>query len=136
MITLPKNCKYSIYYIQALLNSKYLEWYSALIGEVFRGSYIARGTKVLKKLPIRKIDFDNPREKSLHDSITNTQQRLIEIQSEVDQNQENKRVLILVSEDVLKEQSHSHLSDMALIKAPETSFPMVSTSLSCTTSRS
>ncbi len=94
MITLSKNCKYSIYYIQALLNSKYLEWYSALIGEVFRGSYIARGTKVLKKLPIRKIDFDNPREKSLHDSITNTQQRLIEIQSKVDQNQENKRVLI------------------------------------------
>ncbi|MEA3450818.1 MAG: Eco57I restriction-modification methylase domain-containing protein, partial [Bacteroidota bacterium] len=37
MITLPVDFAYSIYYIQALLNSKYLEWFSALIGEVFRG---------------------------------------------------------------------------------------------------
>ena len=49
MITLPDNFPYSIYYIQALLNSKYLEWFSALIGEVFRGGYIARGTKVFKE---------------------------------------------------------------------------------------
>ncbi len=39
MITLPSDSQYSIYYVQALLNSKYLEWYSALIGEVFRGGY-------------------------------------------------------------------------------------------------
>jgi type I restriction-modification system DNA methylase subunit len=43
-ITMPYCSDYSVYYIQALLNSKYLEWYSSLIGEVFRGGYIARGT--------------------------------------------------------------------------------------------
>ncbi len=59
MITLPEDFAYSIYYIQALLNSKYLEWFSALNGEVFRGGYIARGTKVLKKFPIRLIDFQD-----------------------------------------------------------------------------
>ncbi len=84
MIVLPPDSPYSIYYVQALLNSKYVEWYSALIGEVFRGGYIARGTKVLKRLPIRKIDFTNRQEKTLHDKIVALQKALIKIQGEID----------------------------------------------------
>ena len=91
MITLPDNFPYSIYYIQALLNSKYLEWFSALIGEVFRGGYIARGTKVLKKLPIRTIDFNT--EKKIHDKIASLQKELINIQGEIDKNKTNNRKL-------------------------------------------
>ena len=94
MITLPDDFPYSIYYIQALLNSKYLEWFSALIGEVFRGGYIARGTKVLKKLPIRIIDFDNKEEKSIHDKIASIQKELIQIQGQIDKNKGNNRKLI------------------------------------------
>jgi hypothetical protein len=55
VVALPDDCKYSIYYLQAILNSKYLEWFSALHGEVFRGGYIARGTKVLKNLLLGKL---------------------------------------------------------------------------------
>lgn len=94
MITLPDDFPYSIYYIQALLNSKYLEWFSALIGEVFRGGYIARGTKVLKKLPIRIIDFDNKKEKAIHDKIASIQKELIDIQGQIDKNKGNNRKLI------------------------------------------
>jgi len=93
MVTLPDDLPYSIYYIQALLNSKYLEWYSSLIGEVFRGGYIARGTKVLKRLPIRKIDFANIDEKELHDRIALVQKDLIKIQGEIDDNSGNHRVI-------------------------------------------
>ncbi len=93
MITLPDNLSYSIYYIQALLNSKYLEWYSSLIGEVFRGGYIARGTKVLKRLPIRVIDFAHTNEKNLHNQIASTQKELIRIQGEIDTNSGNHRVI-------------------------------------------
>jgi len=96
MITLPDDFPYSIYYIQALLNSKYLEWFSALSGEVFRGGYIARGTKVLKKLPIRIIDFDNKKEKAIHDKITSIQKELIDIQGQIDKNKGNNRKLILL----------------------------------------
>ena len=46
-IYLSDNSKYSIYYIQAVLNSRYVEWLIHLRGEVFRGGYVARGTKVL-----------------------------------------------------------------------------------------
>lgn len=94
MITLPENTPYSPFYIQALLNSKYLEWYSSIIGEVFRGGYIARGTKILKKLPIKTIDFSKKEEKKLHDEIVRTQKELIEIQGELDENSKNSRVLI------------------------------------------
>ena len=91
MITLPDDSKYSIYYIQALLNSKYLEWFSALYGEVFRGGYIARGTKVLKRLPIRVIDFDNEDDVAIHNEIADVQKHLIEIQHLIDSSDGNKR---------------------------------------------
>lgn len=94
MITLPQDFPYSIYYIQALLNSKYLEWFSALNGEVFRGGYIARGTKVLKKLPIRIIDFENEAEKELHNKIASLQEALIQLKGQIDQNEGNQRELI------------------------------------------
>jgi len=94
MITLPDDFPYSIYYIQALLNSKYLEWFSALNGEVFRGGYIARGTKVLKKLPIRIIDFSSKEEKAIHDKIAYIQEELINTQGKIDKNRTNNRKLI------------------------------------------
>ncbi len=93
VVALPDDSEYSIYYIQAILNSKYLEWFSALFGEVFRGGYIARGTKVLKNLPIRKIDFTKSKERKLHDKIVSTQKELISIYDQIDTNMGNKRVL-------------------------------------------
>ncbi|MEE2788012.1 MAG: Eco57I restriction-modification methylase domain-containing protein [Myxococcota bacterium] len=94
MITLPDQSEYSIYYIQALLNSKYLEWCSSLLGEVFRGGFIARGTKVLKRLPIRTIDFGNTDDVQRHDRIVALQKSLIEDQKQIDQNSGNRRALI------------------------------------------
>lgn len=93
VVAIPETSEYSIYYIQAILNSKYLEWFSALYGEVFRGGYIARGTKVLKNLPIRKIDFANAKEKTLHDKIVSAQKELISIYDQIDANVGNKRAL-------------------------------------------
>jgi len=85
--------EYSIYYLQAVLNSKYVEWICSLIGSVFRGGYISHGTQVLKKLPIRKIDFTNKQEKDLHDKIVSTQKELISIYNQIDANAGNKRTL-------------------------------------------
>lgn len=92
-ITIPDKFDYSTYYIQAILNSKYVEWFVILTGEIFRGSYFARGTKVLNNLPIRKIDFANAKEKALHDEIVETQKELINIHDQIDKNIGNKRTL-------------------------------------------
>ena len=64
-----------------------------MTGEIFRGSYFARGTKVLNNLPIRKIDFSNAKDKALHDKIVELQKDLIKIQDEIDANIGNKRAL-------------------------------------------
>ncbi|MFW2176480.1 MULTISPECIES: Eco57I restriction-modification methylase domain-containing protein [unclassified Moraxella] len=93
VVAIPTTSDYSIYYIQAILNSKYLEWFSALYGEVFRGGYIARGTKVLKNLPIRQIDFSNTEQKALHDKIVTTQKELISIYDQIDAHSGNNRAL-------------------------------------------
>jgi hypothetical protein len=93
VVAIPTTSHYSIYYLQAILNSKYLEWFSALYGEVFRGGYIARGTKVLKNLPVRKIDFSDAEQKELHDKIVETQKELISIYDQIDAASGNKRAL-------------------------------------------
>lgn len=91
MIKIPNDSYYSIYYIQALLSSKYLEWFAYWYGEIFRGNFVARGTKVLKELPIIKIDFENDAEKKLHNKIATTQKNLNDIQIQIDKNIGNKR---------------------------------------------
>lgn len=106
VVAIPENSAYSIYYIQAILNSKYLEWFSALYGEVFRGGYIARGTKVLKNLPIRKIDFANAKEKALHDKIVSTQKELININDQIDANAGNKRALTPLQNQFAREKTN------------------------------
>ena len=103
VVAIPESSEYSIYYIQAILNSKYLEWFCSLYGEVFRGGYIARGTKVLKNLPIRAIDFSNEKEKKIHDKIVASQKRLIDIHDKMDANVGNKRKLIPLEGQFLRE---------------------------------
>lgn len=128
MITLPDNFPYSIYYIQALLNSKYLEWFSALIGEVFRGGYIARGTKVLKKMPIRVIDFSTKSDKAIHDKIARNQKELIVIQGEIDKNDGNKRALIPLQRqfDNLKTELDNTLKVLFNLGEADSNIPLIS----------
>lgn len=93
IISLPEDSPYSIYYLQALLTSRPLEWVSSLYGEIFRGGFIARGTKVLKQLPFRIIDFDNQDDKKLHDDISALQQELISIGDRIVKAGNNNRIL-------------------------------------------
>ncbi len=91
-INVPADCQYSIYYIQALLSSKYLEWFASVYGEIFRGGFIARGTKVLKRMPIIKIDFDNKKKRNQHDDIAKLQKEMNELYEKYEENISNARV--------------------------------------------
>lgn len=77
LISIPADSQYSIYYIQAILGSIQGEWLASLYGEIFRGGFIARGTKVLKQIPVRTIDFDNPDDVTAHNDIAQRQKSLI-----------------------------------------------------------
>ena len=85
MITIPDNFEYSSYYLQALLNSKYVEWVASLYGEVFMGGYISRGTKVFSRFPIIEIDFKDEESKKDHDFISDAQKEIIKTFTKMDQ---------------------------------------------------
>lgn len=106
LVSIPKKSPYSIYYIQAILGSVQGEWLASLYGEIFRGGYIARGTKVLKQIPIRTIDFDDAEEKNAHDDIVERQKRLIKLGDKIALAKGDKRILTpLVRQfDKLKEE--------------------------------
>lgn len=91
LISVPTDCAYSIYYIQAILGSIQGEWLASLYGEVFRGGYIARGTKVLKQIPIHVIDFENQEEKAKHDAIAERQKQLISMGDKIATYKGNRR---------------------------------------------
>ena len=127
VIAISDHSEYSIYYIQAILNSKYLEWFSALYGEVFRGGYIARGTKVLKKLPIRKINFNDVKEKAFHDQIVSSQKELISIFDKIDVNAGNKRTITLLQSQFSREKANMEklLAELYDLGADDTLIPLI-----------
>lgn len=94
LVSVPSDSEYSIYYIQAILGSIQGEWLASLYGEIFRGGYIARGTKVLKQIPIREIDFTNQNEQNVHDDIADRQKRLIELGDKISKAAKNRRSLV------------------------------------------
>lgn len=106
LVSVPSDSMYSIYYIQAILGSVQGEWLASLYGEIFRGGYIARGTKVLKQIPIREIDFTNQNERNTHDDIVDRQKKLIELGDKINKAAKKRRILIPLQRqfDLLKEE--------------------------------
>ncbi len=68
---------YSIHYILGLINSGVVEWIAKLIGDVFQGDCYAHGTDVLKRLPIRKIDFKDKKDIKMHNEIVSIVKSII-----------------------------------------------------------
>lgn len=55
-----RRSRYDLYFILALLNHKAIEFFCRKRGSPFRGGWFARGTAVLKDVPVPNIDFDQP----------------------------------------------------------------------------
>lgn len=112
LVSVPSDSQYSIYYIQAILGSIQGEWLASLYGEIFRGGYIARGTKVLKQIPIREIDFTNQNERNTHDDIANRQKKLIELGDKISKVAKNRRSLIPLQRqfDLLKQEQQNAIN--------------------------
>lgn len=109
LVSIPSDSQYSIYYIQAILGSIQGEWLASFYGEIFRGGYIARGTKVLKQIPIREIDFTDQNERNVHDDIADRQKRLIELGDKISKAAKNRRSLIPLQRqfDLLKHEQQN-----------------------------
>jgi hypothetical protein len=76
---------YSLYFILALLNHKAVEYFCRKRGSPFRGGWYARGTAVLKEIPVPSIElsFTNARSQ-LYASVVETCQTLCRLGAGLD----------------------------------------------------
>jgi len=79
-VLVPKSsCPVSAKYVLGLLNSKALEFFHKNTAKLKREGYYEYFTRPLSQLPIRRIDFDNPEEKKMHDDLVALVERMLEL---------------------------------------------------------
>jgi len=78
-IIIPKeDCEMNIKYLLALLNSQVLDFWYHHAGKA-KGRMNEYFTTPLSKIPIRKIDFSNPEETSIHNELVKLATRLVSL---------------------------------------------------------
>jgi len=66
-------------YLLGVINSKLIEFYFSLLSAKFRGGYLRFIPIYLNQLPIRTIDFNNPKEKAMHDKMVLLVDKMLEL---------------------------------------------------------
>jgi hypothetical protein len=61
--------QHSLHYLQALLNSRLLDYVLHGVSSPFRGGYWSYGKRFIEQLPIRAIDFTDTRDRTAHDRV-------------------------------------------------------------------
>ena len=69
----------SITYFLGVLNSKLLSLYAVSHSPVFSGGYYKFSAPYLSKLPIRTIDFSDPKDVARHDRMVELVERMLEL---------------------------------------------------------
>ena len=73
----------SLLYLQAILSHPVLGAMVRMLSSAFRGGYWSYGKQFIKNLPIKIIDFSDPKETAVHDElIVSVQQLIIATQDE------------------------------------------------------
>ncbi len=78
-ITLKQSELIAYEYVLGLLNSKLLDMYLQAHSTSFSGGYFAYNRQYIELLPIRSIDFNNPKEKAMHDTIVKLVDKMLEL---------------------------------------------------------
>lgn len=123
VVSTPSQLPYSIYYIQAILGSLQGEWLASLYGEIFRGGYISRGTKVLMQIPIKTINFTDKEEVKIHNEIVERQKQLTDIGNRISELTGNERKTIPLQRkfDALKLEQQSSINSLYGMSGQEAS---------------
>ena len=70
------------HFLLGILNFNLLFWVLKNISNVFRGGWITFTKQYFSQLPIKKIDFTNKSEKSLHDEIVQLVTTMLQLQQQ------------------------------------------------------
>lgn len=89
---------YSLEYIQAWLSHPYTEKILQINGSDFENGFTARGTFLLKKIPIVKLDFKDEKQKNLYSEIVSSTKRIYELNYEMEEKSDKATLNILEKE--------------------------------------
>jgi len=78
-IILSDDVQESPFYVLGFLNSPLLFQHLLKIGTTLRGGYVRFWTQFITKLPIRRIDFDNPEDRAKHDKMVSLVDRMLDL---------------------------------------------------------
>jgi len=73
------NNNYDLRYILGCLNSKLMNYYYHLISLELGRAMAQTDIETIEQLPIRRIDFDNPSEKKIHDDLVAQVDKMLEL---------------------------------------------------------
>jgi len=81
LILRDKETKYDLSYITGILNSKLTDFFfrSRFSAMHMRGAYLRFRKQFIEQLPIRRIDFNNPAEKKMHDDLVALADKMLEL---------------------------------------------------------
>ncbi|WP_320006626.1 Eco57I restriction-modification methylase domain-containing protein [Maridesulfovibrio sp.] len=94
IINVPEETQYSIFYIQAVLSSKYVEWFASIFGEIFRGGFVARGTKIQERMPVPIINFQDKKQKDKHNRIAALQEEMNDLFGQIENAEERQKIIL------------------------------------------
>jgi predicted type IV restriction endonuclease len=69
-------------FILGILNSKFMNFYNTLVGKLKRDGYYEYSRNTLSQLPIPPIDFNNKKQKNLHDKIVQYVEKVLVLKTE------------------------------------------------------
>lgn len=96
-----RDSEFDLSFIQAWLNHPYTEKIIQMMGSDFEGGFTARGTYLLKKVPIIDIDFGDAEQKALHDEIVTDARRIYELNDSFEVYRDKKTRSAISQEKIL-----------------------------------
>lgn len=85
------NSPYKLEFIQAVLTHPAIDWLCSIIGSDFDHNFYSRGTSVLQRLPVVKVDFGDKKQAQLYEEIISSTQRINYINTELVKNTIDRR---------------------------------------------
>jgi hypothetical protein len=119
-VSLKKDTKFSIHYLQALLNNPITDLFVKKSSSVFRGGYFSYGKQFIQNLPIISPDLSNKKQKQIHDEIVRLVKKLISLNTKYDRTTvPSKRKVLETQIEAFKDELDSHVYQLYQISEKE-----------------
>lgn len=119
-VSLKDDIKFSIHYLQALLNSPITDLFVKPSSSIFRGGYFSYGKQFIQDLPIILPDLSDDKQKKTHDEIVKLVKNLISLTTKYDRiTVPSKRKNLETQIEAFKEELDLHVYQLYQISEEE-----------------